>query len=231
MGCLILAGESIYMLPYMRRTFQTSMESVFEVTSTQLGVINSMYGVLALICYFPGGWLADRVSDRKLLTFSLVSTGVIGLYVSSIPGYIELLVLHGLWGITAILTFWAALIRAARNWGSADEQGRTFGILDGGRGIISGALATLATTLFAIYQASSTEAGLKAVILFYALTSIGAGVAIWFVIPEADTRGSNGGEEFDKATAGEMQISLKEQILDVLKMKEVWLQAFVVMTA
>ena len=60
LASLMLAGESIYMLVYMRKTFQTSMEQVFQVSATEIGLLNSMFGILALACYFPGGWLADR---------------------------------------------------------------------------------------------------------------------------------------------------------------------------
>lgn len=44
----MIARESIYMLPYMRKTFQTSIESTFNVSGTELGVLNSIFGVLAL---------------------------------------------------------------------------------------------------------------------------------------------------------------------------------------
>ncbi len=83
LGALMLAGESIYMLPYMRKTFQSSMEAAFGVTSTELGTLSSMFGILALVCYFPGGWLADRMPARHLLTFSLLTTGAGGFYLIS----------------------------------------------------------------------------------------------------------------------------------------------------
>ncbi|MEX2452146.1 MAG: MFS transporter, partial [Rhodospirillales bacterium] len=148
-GSLMLAGESIYMLPYMRKTFQTSMEEVFRLDAAEIGLLNSMFGVLALACYFPGGWLADRLSARKLLTFSLVSTGLGGLYMTTLPSYAGLLAVNAFWGVTSILTFWAALIKATRNWGGENEQGLSFGLLDGGRGAVGAVLASLAAVAFA----------------------------------------------------------------------------------
>ena len=74
MASLILAGDSIYLLPYMRKSFQTSMHEVFDVTFTQLGVMNAMFGALAFVAYFAGGWLSDRVGTRTLLSVSLFAT-------------------------------------------------------------------------------------------------------------------------------------------------------------
>ena len=62
---------------------------------------------------------------------------------ATIPSYPVLLGLYAWWGITTILTFWAALIKATRIWGGSEGQGKAFGLLDGGRGVTGGALAAL----------------------------------------------------------------------------------------
>ncbi len=179
---LVLAAESIYMLPYLRKTFQTSMEEVFGLGAVDLGLLNSMFGIIALLAYFPGGWLADRVSARRLLSFSLFSTGIGGLYMASIPSHTGLTILHAAWGITSVLTFWAALIKAVRCWGGADQQGTGFGLLEAGRGVIAAVLASLATLTFA--YGGSTANGLVSVILFYSAVTFLAGVLVWFLVPD-----------------------------------------------
>ncbi len=179
---LVLAAESIYMLPYMRRTFQTSMEDAFGLGAVDIGLLNSMFGLIALAAYFPGGWLADRISARKLLTFSLLSTGVGGLYMSTIPSHSELIALHAFWGMTSILTFWAALIKAVRNWGGAHDQGKGFGFLEAGRGIVAASLTTLAT--FAYSFGGTPSEGLIAVIYCYSAATIIAAALVWFLVPD-----------------------------------------------
>ena len=42
-GSLMLAGESIYMLLYMRKTVQTSMEESFGVSAVEIGTLNGMH--------------------------------------------------------------------------------------------------------------------------------------------------------------------------------------------
>jgi sugar phosphate permease len=228
MSVLVFAGESIYMLPYLRRTFQTSMESLFEVSSTELGFLNGMFGLLAMLCYFPGGWVADQVSSRKLMTFSLISTGLLGWYMTTFPDYVELLILHGLWGITTILTFWAALVKATRNWGNADNQGATFGLLDGGRGLTAALLASVAVGIFEAQGGGRSPEGLRYVIYFYALASMVAGVAAWFILPKQDL-------EEDPAKAiptetGQLSTSMG-RIKAVLRLPQVWLMAAIVLAA
>ena len=222
MGSLILAGESIYMLPYMRKSFQTSMEATFELTSFQIGTLNALFGILALICYLPGGWLADRFSARRLLTLSLAGTGLGGLYMASLPGYAGLLAVHAFWGVFSILTFWAALIKATRLWSGASEQGRAFGILDGGRGVVGAGLASIAAASFAL--SATTESGLISVIIVYSIASLAAGIAIWFVVPD------------DHATVAENESSDGElHVLDsighTLRIPDVWLIAVVIFCA
>ena len=219
----MLAGEAIYLLPYMRKTFQTSLEEVFQVSSTELGFLSYMFGILALICYFPGGWLADRVSARRLLTFSLVATGTGGLFMLNIPSFNQMLVLQAFWGITSILTFWAALLKATRLWGTANTQGISFGLLEGGRGVTAALMATIAFAAFASATASgTTRDGLTAVIWVYTTAPLLAGIVVWFVIPEeTETPGLKGKEKTDGFSV----------LRRAIRTPEVWLMAGVIFLA
>ncbi|HAT35125.1 MAG TPA: MFS transporter [Rhodospirillaceae bacterium] len=185
MASLMLAGEAIFLLPYMRKTFQTSLEEVFHVSSMELGYLSSMFGILALLCYFPGGWLADRISTRRLLSFSLIATGSGGLVMLTIPTYPQMLALHAFWGVTSILTFWAALLKATRMWGTPETQGTSFGLLEGGRGATAALMATLATAAFAAANGNTDpRAGLVAVIWVYSAAPLLAGIVVWFLLSD-----------------------------------------------
>ena len=132
---LILAGEAVFVPPFhLGRYFKSSLLSTFAIDEFQLGQLGAIYGVLAMASYFLGGPLADRFSPRKLVPASLIATGLGSLYISTIPSFGGLYVLFGFWGASTILAFWAPLIRATREWGDEDEQGRAFGLLDAGRG-------------------------------------------------------------------------------------------------
>jgi len=221
MASLILAGDSIYLLPYMRKSFQTSMQEVFDVTFTQLGAMNAMFGALAFGAYFAGGWLSDRVDTRTLLCVSLFATGLGGYYMATIPDYPMLLALHAFWGVTSILTFWAALIKAARLWGGPDDQGKTFGILDGGRGLVGAVMLSLAAWVFSRY-ALVTD-GLVAVIVLYSTASMVAGFFVLAFVPADSAHGSLVGRGNAGLSAGQLRL--------VMAMPAVWLLALIILVA
>jgi nitrate/nitrite transporter NarK len=181
-ACLVLAGESIFMLPYMRKSYQTSMELGFGLSAFEVGTLNALYGVLAMLCYLPGGWLADRFPVRRLLVFSLTATGLGGLYMATLPGYAGLLALYAFWGMSSILTFWAALIKATRLWSPAQSQGRAFGLLDGGRGLVGALIASGGALVFGL--GATPDAGLVGVILLYAGAALLAALVVWRLVPD-----------------------------------------------
>jgi MFS family permease len=147
--CLVIAGEMIFSLPFhVARYFRPTVLGVFSLSNAALGDIFAVYGVMAMLAYFPGGAIADRFSARKLMTVSLLATAVGGFYMAQIPGRTGLSLLFAYWGMTTILLFWAALIRTTREWGGPLTQGRAFGLLDGGRGLVAAGVAMLAVLLF-----------------------------------------------------------------------------------
>ena len=194
MFALVVAGEMIFGLPFhTARFFRPTLLDVFNFSNTQLGDVFAIYGVMAMLAYFPGGVLADYFSARRLLTASLVTTAAGGLYMATIPGTTGMALLYGYWGVTTILLFWGALIRATREWGGDTSQGKAFGILDGGRGLAAALFALFAVTVFATYMpddaALATDAarvaGFRTVVLMYSAIAFAAGVLTWLTIPEA----------------------------------------------
>jgi sugar phosphate permease len=147
---------------------------------------------MAMLCYFPSGVLADHFSARKLMSFSLFATALGGIYFALIPGQIGLSILFGYWGVTTILLFWAAMLRATREWGGKLAQGRAFGILDGGRGLISAIVASIAVFVLALYLPKELEnttplqrtQAIKAIMYFYSLLTFATGILVWYIIPE-----------------------------------------------
>ena len=224
---LILAGEVVYMLPFgLTRFFRPSLLEAFGITNTQLGDVFAVYGVLAMIAYFPGGALADRFSARSLLSLSLVATGLGGLYLATYPDIVGLALLFAYWGVTTILLFWAALLRASRDWGGDSSQGRAFRILEGGRGVVAVLLATIGVAIFAIFMRDDVatvsdegrRAALREVILLYSVVTMAAGILAWLVIPRSKH-------------IGDTSRSIFKGAVSVLNRPLVWAQAAVITCA
>jgi MFS family permease len=176
---LIIAGESVFFLPFvLARVFRPSLLDVFQISNTELGLWFSVYGIVAMISYFFGGILADRFPARNLMATALWLTSGGGVLMAMVPPGRVMFVLYAFWGFTTICLFWAAMIRATREWGGAEFQGRAFGWLEGGRGGVAALLATIAFFLF------TREGNLQAVILATSMFTFLSGWMVWIFIPK-----------------------------------------------
>ncbi|MGB5336247.1 MAG: MFS transporter [Woeseiaceae bacterium] len=227
MATLVFAGEIIFGLPFhTARFFRPTLLEAFSFTNTELGDVFAVYGVTAMLAYFPGGLLADRFSARALLTVSLVATGAGGFYMATYPGALGMALLYGYWGITTILLFWAALIRATREWGGSTSQGRAFGVLEGGRGVAAAMFATLGVALLAwrfpesaaLVSADERRDAFRAVIYLYAFAAIATAILTWYLIPAVKH-------------VGDASSSLWKGAGAVVRRPLVWAQAAVIVCA
>ena len=226
---LILAGEMIFSLPFhTSRFFRPTMLEVFGFSNTNLGDMFAVYGITAMLAYFPGGVIADRYSARKLLTLSLVLTGLGGFYMATIPSGVSMALLYGYWGVTTILLFWAAVLKSTREWGGDLSQGRAFGILEGGRGLAAAGFAVFAVAVMAsmlpadVVSASDAEqrAAFRSVILLYSTITAAIGLLTWFLLPDTETGSSS------SSLAGSMNGAI-----DALARPIVWAKAGIVICA
>ncbi len=221
MACLCLSGGFIYLLPFLREVYYKPLQQALHLTHTQLGVLMSVFGMTSMILYFPGGWLADRISPKKLITFSMIATGLSGLYFATFPSYHLSIAIHAFWGVSCTLTFWSALIKATRNWAPSTEQGRAFGILESGRGIAEVVSSTALLAVFA--KLGSDNLALSWVIILFSFLNILIGIMAWFSL---DSTTRHDSEQEDKKE----KIGYKE-IVKVLKMPVVWLISIVILAA
>ncbi|MEM7039894.1 MAG: MFS transporter, partial [Bacteroidota bacterium] len=230
MFVLILAGEAAFFLPFvLARVFRPTFLAVFELTNLELGVVYSMYGMVAVGAYLFGGPLADRFSARKLIPVSLAVTALGGFYMASFPDFAQMKLLFAFWGLSTILLFWAAMIRAARELGGPDHQGKTFGLLDGGRGLVAAGLASLLVLVFAAFLPESTgeispeartEAFRQVIYVVTVFVLIVAVLVFLFFRPPTPKDG----------TPARSRISL-QNMRSVLEMPTVWLQAIIIVCA
>ncbi len=230
MAALIAAGESVFLLPFVvARIFRPTFLDVFEITNLQLGTAFALYGSVAMAAYFLGGPLADRFSARRLMTAALLATSLGGIFFATIPSITILTLLYGFWGLTTILMFWAALIRATREWGGVHTQGRAYGFLDGGRGLFAALLASISVWIFAsLLPAEVTSAtmeqriaALKQIIWIFTGLVLFVALLVWLIVPENDPM----------AKASDHQKLTLNGVRLLLRKPTIWLQAIIVLCA
>ncbi|REJ89122.1 MAG: MFS transporter [Planctomycetota bacterium] len=230
MTAIVISGEAIFLLPFVvPRVFRPTLLDVFGITNLELGTAFSLYGIVAMFSYFAGGPLADRFSVRRLMASALVVTSLGGAYLTTIPPLSGLCVVYAFWGMSTILLFWAALIRATREWGGEFRQGTAYGILDGGRGVVAAGLALAGTYVLQWVLPDDVDsatlaqksAALQQVIWIFTSMSVLAAVLIWFCVPDSQTR---------ETTDAGKRFSLKH-VPTVLRNPAVWLQGVIVVCA
>jgi len=136
-----------------------------------------------MVTYVPGGWLADRFSARHLMSIALAISGMGGLVFARIPPFEVCIALYGLWGVSASLIFWSALVKATRKWGGEDGQGRAYGFLEGGRSLSDAGFGLLFLAIFAWQGADS--AALSTNINLMSFSLIVMALMVWFVMKNA----------------------------------------------
>ena len=195
MAALIIAGEAIFLLPFIvMRVFKPIIRDVFRISDFEIGEAQALYGITALLSYFFGGFIADKWEARKLLSISLILTSFGGVAMASIPSIITFKIVYALWGVSTIFLFWAALIKATRQWGTQNNQGLSFGLLDGGRGLFAACIALAGAAILSYFfpeEAASITYENKKNTLQYILITITSivlciGIFVWLALPNKD---------------------------------------------
>lgn len=212
---LSIGAVAIYFMPYLRWTFYDSLYEAVGLSNAQFAATLSIYGVTSMIFYAPGGYLADKFSPRKMLAFAYAATGLLGLWYATYPGFAAQMVIFALWGIIGTAFFWSAMLKVTNSLGGEEEQGRMFGLLEGGRGVINVIVAFVA--LFVYGKLGETVSGVTFILIGTCVLCFISSLLIWFTVPDK-LNGSSG----DK-------IQVKD-IGKVLKLPAVWIIAIIVLS-
>ena len=227
---LILAGESVFILPFvLPRVFRPTVLDTFGLDNVQLGLCFSIYGIVALLSYLLGGPLADKYPPRKLIAVALWTTALGGLVYATFPSYTILKIIYGYWGFTTIFLFWAPMIKATRIWGGTTSQGKAFGFLDGGRGLVGALTGSLGILIFSLFLtteiADATITESRVAFQYVILVSIGivilVGILAWLFMKME-------GEVEKEIILEKISIS---QIKEVLRLPAVWLLMVIILCA
>lgn len=218
----------MFILPFvLARVFRPTVLEVFGLDNLELGLCFSVYGVVAMFSYLLGGPLADRLLPRKLIAIALWLTASGGILYAAFPNLLVLQMLYAYWGFTTIFLFWAPMIKATRMWGGARSQGKAFGFLDGGRGLVGALLGSIGVFVFSMLMTNSgdraevAQNAFRGVILVSSAIVAGVGVLVWFFL------------RLEKYTAADTCIDKinKHQIKEVLQLPSVWLLMIIILCA
>jgi len=214
-----MAGGLSFELPYLKVNYQPAMEASLGLSATQVGILMSVYGLLALIFYTPSGILADKYNHRNLISINLAITGALAFIMATYPPFPVLLAIQVIWAFTTILFMWSATVKAVALLGNADEQGGLMGVAEGTRGLSCLIAAVITLYIFKKLGAEANPDAFKGVIITYGIIMILFAVICWFVIPDG---------RIEAKTEEEAAPFTKDDLLYVIKRETTWLSALFV---
>ena len=218
-GMLVLGAGTIYKLGFLKDAFYVPMQEFMGLTHTQIGTAMSIAGLISTFGFLASIYLTDRISKKIMIPMALIGICLCGLWLSTFPSYPVFLLIYCLLAVFADMFYWPTMLKTVRLLGNPEEQGRMFGIMEAGRGLMDTIVAFCALGIFSAL--GSTAFGLRCAILFYAILPGIIGIIMFFLLdpdskqPSAEEQESVSAHQ--KAWAGAIQ---------ALKNKKIWLVSF-----
>ncbi|WP_097419529.1 MFS transporter [Escherichia coli] len=213
---LILGGGTIFKLSSMKDVFYVPMQDDWGLTNTQIGFGFTVYAAVQTIGLFSSLYIADRFSKKILLPAGLIGVGLCGAYLTTLPPFSGYLIAFGAMAFFGEVVYWPVLLKAVRLLGNRDEQGRMFGFLEAGRGVVDVLIASGA--LFVFVQFGEGKAGMQAGLVYYTLITIIVGIITYFIVDADDRTIPQDDEDVNK--------QIFKGIKNVVKSPNLWLASF-----
>ncbi|HIH3678280.1 TPA: MFS transporter [Escherichia coli] len=213
---LILGGGTIFKLSSMKDVFYVPMQADWGLTNTQIGFGFTVYAAVQTIGLFSSLYIADRFSKKILLPAGLIGVGLCGAYITTLPPFSGYLIAFGAMAFFGEVVYWPVLLKAVRLLGNRDEQGRMFGFLEAGRGVVDVLIASGALLVFV--QFGEGKAGMQAGLVYYTLITIIVGIITYFIVDADDRTIPQNDEDVNK--------QIFKGIKNVVKSPNLWLASF-----
>ncbi len=214
---LSLSGGTIYIIPFIRYIFYDHQIAATGMTNTQIGLLTTVYGIIAMILYVPGGMAADKYSTKMLMSVSLLTTTALTvLYAYTMQSYTVSLIIWILLAISTAFVFWGSLFKTIRMISTEKEQGFIFGLYYMGNGITGAVVGWIAFKL--MDPTTSMLAQFQVAVLTCAASTFVAALAIIFILKE------------DRSKSKELKTNQFDlsQVKGLVKQPVIWIFALIV---
>ncbi len=219
-GALMLGAGTIYKLGFLKDAFYIPMQEFMGLSHTQIGTAMSVAGLISTFGFLASIYLTDRVSKKIMIPLSLMIICLCGIWLSTFPSYGVFLFIYCLLAICADMLYWPTMLKTVRLLGNEDEQGRMFGIMEAGRGLMDTLIAFGALGIFS--ACGSNAFGLKMAILFYSVVPGVIGIILYFLL-EPDPKPEKTSDSGETISANRQAW---EGVVRALKNKNIWLVSF-----
>jgi predicted MFS family arabinose efflux permease len=177
---LSMTGGVVFQVAYLRFVFLADTAHALHLSIQQYGDITSVFGAVAVLMYFVGGWFADRFSPKLLIVTALAGMGFFDLWLSTAPSVPGIVVAHVLMAVLGMGLYWSSLVKLISMLGTADQQGRLFGFLEGIRGVTSSVVGFVGAAIVA--AAIGDQYGVLMVMRIYGVLCLGFAALVLLVV-------------------------------------------------
>jgi nitrate/nitrite transporter NarK len=211
-----VAGGCIYILPYIKYTFYDAQIAAMNITNAQSGMLLTVYTILNIVLYIPGGILADKLPPKPVLIVSCIGAGLTGFLYAFTMSYVMGLVCWGLLAFTTAFVFWSSLMKAVRLVGTEKEQGFMYGFYFACNGLMK---ALVAFICLRAYNAKGDDiaAGFHSVVNTWGIVMFVAAALIAVIMKNKKGEESSAENKFQWSQVGTL-----------LKMPALWIASIVI---
>ena len=222
----------VYLTPFLRFSFYDQMMEALQITDVQMGTIGSVYGLFYVIVFVPSGILAEKFDTKKLLVITNLGMCATTIWYSFYPGYTALLIIHALYGIFSVGTFWSPYLKAVRSLASEEKQGTIFGLSEGLRGVAQTIVSFIC--LGVMGSVASVTLGFRAALWINAAAFALLALAVISLIPDLDGQAEShtaGKTDESASPSGTQQAGKpgKTTMIGFLKNPSIWICILVIM--
>ena len=129
---LVLCSQFAFSVLAMKGALLPQMLTLWQISKTQFGVLMSLYGIVHNIFYVALAWAQDRFSPRVLIPLNMVLGGITTFFLGSTTDFATLCFLFVMLSLWCEGAFWPAVLSAVRKSTADTNQGKIFGLLEGG---------------------------------------------------------------------------------------------------
>lgn len=190
----------VYATPFIQYVFYDPLINALGATNQQLGYLITIFGIGNLLAIF-GGSLSDRFNTKKIYIISMIAICVLNVLLAMNMTYKFSLVIWAGFAIFGLFLYFPAHTKLVRLIGGEGQQGTIFGLVEAFCGITNVIVNFLVLWLFDKFAPDGlSAAGLKAVIIAYAIIGAIAVIVLAFLVPNP---GKPSKEEVAKAEPAE----------------------------
>lgn len=211
---LVLCSQFAFSVLAMKGALLPQMLELWNISKTQFGILMSVYGIVHNILYVALAWVQDRFSPKLLIPINMVMGGVTTFFLGQTTDFLALCFLFVMLSLWCEGAFWPAVLSAVRKTTDDTNQGKIFGLLEGGRGGVE-LLQNGVTVALYVFMGYSIL-GLQLAFMMNAVVMIILGVVAWFMLPAATLlKANNGASSANQEVWAGMKLTLR--------LPEVWL--------